>query len=284
MTSSGSPSTTVQVAASRENPIPVFAEMGSLNPVFVTEQALESRAEAIADGLVGSITLGTGQFCTKPGLVFIPPNWMERFSRLVVERLASIGPAPMLTPAIREAFVARVDGSASLEGVSQVVVPDPDVVEGISCAPALLSTDLDRFLSHDELIEEHFGPMTLLVATPRNRIDDAIAGVPGSLTVTVHGEQADIDELGETYRDLTQIAGRVIWNGFPTGVAVVPSMHHGGPYPSTTNSQHTSVGMTAVRRFLRPVAFQGSPTELLPPGLRDENPWGLRRLVDWTWE
>lgn len=270
------------LAASREVPIPVYAEMGSLNPVFITEAALRSRGDEIANGLVGSMTMGTGQFCTKPGLVFVPEENGELFAQKVRDELASLGPGPMLTPAIHGTFLERVKRSSAISGVDLTLAPKS--IDGdISCSPALVVTSLDVFGDNPDLIEEHFGPMTLIVTTPKDEMVEAVKAIPGSLTATIQAEEGDQEDLADLHMALVGKAGRVTWNGFPTGVAVVPSMHHGGPYPSTTNSLHTSVGVTAVKRFMRPVSFQNTPQDLLPAALQDSNPWALRRLVDWEW-
>jgi acyl-CoA reductase-like NAD-dependent aldehyde dehydrogenase len=266
------------LAAARPEPIPVYAEMGSLNPVFVTAGALQARGPEIADGFVGSMTLGNGQFCTKPGLVFVDGS----FADLVATRLATVPAAPMLNPNIRDAFVESTGRAGRLAGVTEVVRPSPAGDAAVGCAPGLLATDVDTFLSTPELSEEHFGPLSVVITCPAGRMAEVAAGLAGSLTATVHAEAAEYDGLADLLATLAARAGRIVFDGFPTGVAVVPSMHHGGPYPASSSSLHTSVGMTAIRRFLRPVAYQNAPQALLPPELRDSNPSGIRRLVDWS--
>jgi len=272
------------LAATRQTPIPVFAEMGSLNPIFVTSRALDDRAEEIAEGLASSITLGVGQFCTKPGLVFIPAGSMDAFADLLAARLREVSAAPMLNSGVLNSFSAQFQKTASLDEVRVLLTPSTGDSRGLDCTPGLLSVTLDSFLQEPGLTEEHFGPLTVLVSTPEERMPEAAQHIEGSLTATIHADPGEAETLGALLDELRERAGRIVWNGFPTGVAVVPAMNHGGPYPATTNSQHTSVGMTAVRRFLRPVAFQDAPQDALPPALRDENPLGMRRLVDWEWE
>ncbi len=272
------------LAATREQPIPVFAEMGSLNPVFVTRLAMEDRSSEIAEGLAQSMTLGVGQFCTKPGLVFLPPATLDAFADLMVRQLRKVDAAPMLNSGIVQAFTGRFDATAQLDQVQVLLSPSAGEGPAFDCAPGLLTTTLDGFLESPALTEEHFGPLTILVETPENRMLEAARNIEGSLTATIHAHASETMSLAGLHDALQEKAGRIVWNGFPTGVAVVPSMNHGGPYPATTDSQHTSVGMTAVRRFLRPVAFQDAPPDALPAALRDENPLGLRRLVDWEWQ
>lgn len=272
------------LAATRQTPIPVFAEMGSLNPIFVTSRAQDDRAEEIAEGLASSMTLGVGQFCTKPGLVFLPEESMGAIADLLSARLRKVSAAPMLNPGVLKSFSARFQETASLDEVRVLLAPSTGDGGVLDCTPGLLSVTLDDFLHNPALTEEHFGPLTVLVSTPEERMLEAARHIEGSLTATIHADQEEAEILGALLDELRERAGRIVWNGFPTGVAVVPSMNHGGPYPATTNAQHTSVGMTAVRRFLRPVAFQDTPQDALPPALRDENPLGLRRLVDWEWE
>jgi NADP-dependent aldehyde dehydrogenase len=273
-----------ELAASRDVPIPVYAEMGSLNPVVVTARAAEERPDEIAAGFAASMTLGNGQFCTKPGLVLVPDSaagstLVEAISRSV----RMVGPGVLLNAAIRAAWAQRVGEWAKAAGV-RVLVPPPDTGAG-EVRPALFETSATHLAATPLLREECFGPAAILVRYHDG--EDLVAGLAdlaGSLTATVHGATDEVDDLRPLLDTLTGMAGRVIWNGWPTGVAVNWAMHHGGPYPATTNSQHTSVGATSLRRFLRPVAYQGVPEQLLPPALRDANPLGLPRRVDGTWE
>ena len=272
------------LASTRPEPIPVFAEMGSLNPLFVTPAAMKERSGEIARGLASSMTLGVGQFCTKPGLIFLPADGIEEFTEILAAELKKVEGSSMLNPTVARSFRDQVEQSSALSEVHVVMPPSFTGRGALVCTPGLLQTTLDGYLSHEELSEEHFGPLALLVVTPPERMVEAVGSIQGSLTATIHALESEANELSELQSELSRRVGRLIWNGFPTGVAVVPSMHHGGPYPATTDSQHTSVGMTAIRRFLRPVAFQNAPSGSLPPPLRDENPLGIRRLVDWEWE
>lgn len=271
------------LAARRDDPIPVYAEMGSLNPVFVTARALRARGEEIAMGLFASMTMGNGQFCTKPGLLFVPDD--ER-GEVVLTRLALlVDQAPagtLLNRNVAEGLSARLDVSRSLVGV-RVLAEGRRADGGIMAAPVLLDTDFATFARRPELRAEHFGPVAVAIRTPVDRFVEAASIVDGSLTGTIHSEPDEAEAVAPLAAALRERVGRLIFNGYPTGVAVVASMHHGGPYPSTTAPGHTSVGLTAVNRFLRPVAYQNTPLSLLPPALRDGNPLGIRRLVDGAW-
>jgi NADP-dependent aldehyde dehydrogenase len=266
------------LASARPDPIPFYGELGSVNPVVVTPAAVAERGSELAAGLVGSYTLGVGQYCTKPGLVFVPAG--SGFDEEVLQALgAGATGGRMLTDAMAAAFGT---GLAALVGGDDVEVlygtgdqrSDDDVR-----TPVLLATDaVTAARESDSLFEECFGPVTLLVRYENDeQLNDALGRVPGSLTGTVHA-QPDDDVTG-LVAQLSDRVGRVLFAGWPTGVAVTWSQQHGGPWPATT-SVHTSVGVTAMRRFQRPVAFQDAPQSVLPPELRDDNPLGIPRRVD----
>lgn len=272
------------LAARRPEPIPVYAEMGSLNPLFVTPGALQARAGEIAAGYAGSMTLGNGQFCTKPGLLFVPDDdagraFLERVAALIAQTRAGT----LLNERIHAALSSQLEKSRALPGVLTLAEGRRGDAAGWQAAPVLLATDYETFRATPELHAEHFGPVAIGVRVPVTRYAEAAAGVEGSLTGTIHAEPDEAEMVAPVAEALRGKVGRVIWNGYPTGVAVVPAMHHGGPYPATTAAGHTSVGLTAVRRFLRPVAYQNAPQWLLPPVLRDANPLRIRRLVNGTW-
>jgi NADP-dependent aldehyde dehydrogenase len=270
------------LAARRPEPIPVFAEMGSVNPLMVSEGALHARAETIAGGLVDSFLLGAGQFCTKPGLVLVPTTAAgDHFAARVVELATARQPQPMLAGHIRQALREHLDAIARIGG-SIEVHHGPGDGTGIRQAAAVVTTDAAAVLAHQAvLLAEHFGPVCILV---RYRSDQelhaVLSGLRGTLTATVHAEPDEHEWVRELLPVLVEKAGRVIFNGFPTGVSVTGAMNHTGPFPASTAPAHTSVGWTAIRRFLRPVAFQNFPAELLPPMLRDENPRRITRLVN----
>ncbi|GAA2976692.1 NADP-dependent aldehyde dehydrogenase [Microbacterium terrae] len=252
------------LASGRPDPIPFYGELGSVNPVVITPAALAARGEALAQGLTGSFTLGVGQFCTKPGVVFVPAG--GGFESLVAGFTAAAAGGPLLTDRITDAFpsgIAHLESDPSVSVVAQGLPAEPG-----SAQPVVLATDAAAVAARPEvLLEECFGPVTLLVAySSQDELLAALRAVPGSLTATLHSE--DTDDVDEVLAVLERIAGRVLFAGWPTGVAVTWSQHHGGPWPATT-SLHTSVGATAIRRFLRPVTYQDAPERLLPAELRD---------------
>jgi NADP-dependent aldehyde dehydrogenase len=286
------------LAAARPAPIPFYGELGSLNPVVITAAAVETRGAELAAGLVGSFTLGVGQFCTKPGVVFVPEGAGAEgagFEQLVIDALPAPASAPMLDERIASAFAAGMQVIETHASVRVLSAPG-GVASGSGSAGPLVGSPLDRLplvgsplvgsttvadllANADTLLEERFGPFTLLVSyRDASEVIEAIAAIGGSLTGTVHAEATD--DITAITDALARTCGRVLFAGWPTGVSVAWSQNHGGPWPSTTASIHTSVGATAVRRFLRPVAFQSAPTNLLPAALRDGNPLGIPRRVD----
>ncbi len=271
-------------AAARARPIPVFAEMGSLNPVIVTDAALRARAADIADGLTASVATFGGQLCTKPGIVLFQAGAPgEAFCELVGERLAAAAPQVLLTKAIADGFAAGLAEVEAAPGVTQLGQrsPDTDGDEGFAAAaPTAYRADAGA-LSAEALREEHFGPAVILVAcSDQAELIDALSSLGGQLAICIHSEPTDTDWVQAVLPQCVAQAGRIVFDGFSTGVAVCWAMMHGGPYPASSNAAATSVGMTAIERFLRPVAFQNTPPALLPPALADDNPLGLTRRVD----
>lgn len=267
----------LEVAASRPDPIPFFGELGSLNPLVITPAAAEERAAEIAAGFVASFTLGAGQFCTKPGLAFIPAGEAGRRLRTEMgERVRASGEAVMLNAGIRDAFVAGRERLGGQRGV-EIVATAPG--EG----PATASAALFAVRAPDlggPVLEECFGPVAVLVEYSGEReLLEALEALRGSLTATVHTGGDEIEFPRRIAAVLREKAGRLVWNGFPTGVAIGHATHHGGPHPATTDPLHTSVGATSIRRFLRPVAWQDTPPALLPAELRDADP-GIPRRVN----
>jgi len=253
------------LAAGRPDPIPFYGELGSVNPVVLTPAAVTARGDALATGLVGSFTLGVGQFCTKPGVVFVPAG--AGFEDAVGAAVAGAAGGPLLTERITEAFPSGIRSLLDDASV-EVLASGAETADG--ARPVVLTTDAAAVAARtDVLLEEVFGPVTLLVRySSEDELHAALRAVPGSLTATLHSEAGD--EVAGTLELLQARAGRVLFAGWPTGVAVTWSQQHGGPWPATT-SLHTSVGATAIRRFLRPVAFQDAPATLLPAPLRDES-------------
>ena len=255
----------MDTAAKRPEPIPVHCEMGSLNPVFILSSALEHNIEKIAEAFAGSISLGVGQFCTKPGLLFVEDGpAFQPFYDLVESKLAKIASAPMLNARIQSAFLSSVKGLNNIMHVS-----DYNKGETHKVSPALALIESDTFLKNKKMREEVFGPFAIIIKCKDQQ--DMLAALPvlsGQLTITIWSDPADtrnpdiIDEV-ENY------AGRLVWNGVSTGVEVAAAMVHGGPYPATSNSHFTAVGNAAIYRWLRPVCYQNFPMHLLPFDLKN---------------
>ncbi|BCR04572.1 fatty aldehyde dehydrogenase [Desulfuromonas versatilis] len=270
------------LAASRPEPIPVFAEMGSTNPVFILPGALRERGAQIARDLVESVTLGVGQFCTNPGLVFAMQGpGLDGFVQEAAACMAPKGPGPMLGPALKDNYQQRLAALLRIPGVEPVVPVHLQSHPGCRVSPLLLKTEAHRLLAEPLLGEELFGPASIIVAcADRDELLGAARALVGQLTATVHGTDGELADYRELLFLLERKAGRILLNGFPTGVEVCDSMAHGGPYPATTDGRSTSVGSAAIRRFLRPVCYQNFAQPLLPEELRDRNSRGIWRLLD----
>lgn len=271
------------IAAHRPVPIPVYAEMGSLNPVVLTAAAVETRGTGIAAGFVASLTLGWGQFCTNPGVVFVPDTAPgSSFIEQVADLVEGSGPGFLLSSQIQASLQRKVADTSQVPGV-ELTRGRPPAEAGFSHEAVVATLSAERLLANPSLMTEHFGPVSLLVRyRSREELLAALDALPGALTVTVHAEEQEHGDVSGLLPALVEKAGRVIWNGYPTGVSVTAAMHHGGPYPATTFPAHTSVGWTSIRRFLRPVAFQDVPDPVLPAALRNANPLGIPRHVNGT--
>lgn len=267
-------------AAARPRPIPVYAEMGSVNPVVITQAALAARGDAIAEGLVGSVTLGSGQFCTNPGLILLEDSAASQaFIRSVSAKMDAAPAGVLLNEAVAAGLESAVSQTASNPQIELLTGGEPSGGEAFCYRNTVLQTRAAAIRADSGLQTEHFGPVTLFVlCDDAQDLHATISALEGNLTSTLHAE-AD-EAVGDTLSLLREKAGRVIWNDFPTGVAVVPAMQHGGPYPATTAPATTSVGTNAIYRFMRPIAFQNVPDALLPAPLQDANPLGISRLVD----
>jgi len=268
-------------ATARPEPIPVYAEMGSTNPVFLLPGAVKKNPDSIADGLLQSVTLGVGQFCTNPGLVFgmQDENW-QKFTERAAQAAAKSVPGRMLYGGLCERFQQGAERFRKLPGV-QLAAQSSDLPKSGEVKTLVFTTDAKVFHAQPALHEELFGPATVLVScSSTEELERAAAELPGQLTATIHGTEDDLAVHRKLVSILEQKAGRLIFNGFPTGVEVCPSMHHGGPYPATTHSHFTSVGTAAIKRFTRPVCFQNFPDAALPTELRESNPRKIWRLVD----
>jgi 2,5-dioxopentanoate dehydrogenase len=271
----------MDLAAARPHPIPCFTEMASCNPVFVLPGALRGAAETLAQSLFNSFTLGAGQMCTKPGIVLLPDqSETAGFLAKLSELVAQAAPFTLLTAGIAREY-ARGTGHRATQAA---LAAHAAVAESDPACPAnaqLFTTTLAAFLDQPELAEEIFGPDTLLVQcqSPEEYLRAAQA-LDGHLTATILGSEQDLAAHRDLIAVLEQKAGRLIFNGFPTGVEVAPAMVHGGPYPSTSDARYTSVGTAAIFRFARPVCFQNFPDALVPEELQAANPLGILRLVD----
>ena len=268
------------LAAAREKPIPVFAEMGSVNPVVILPRAIAEKGDAIAQGLAASVLLGGGQFCTKPGLVFTVGDDKGKFVATLASQIMAQSPVTMLNANLRENFARRLADFANVAGVTTVAAAQSTGHAGVS--PALFTTDAATFQRSPALREEAFGPGAIVVNC--TSLDEAIAcidSLAGNLTGTIHAALSEPD-AARILRHLEQKVGRVIVNGYPTGVEVNNAIVHGGPYPATTDSATTSVGSAAIQRWVRMTAWQDTPDNLLPPALRNANPLRIRRVVNGT--
>jgi NADP-dependent aldehyde dehydrogenase len=270
-------------AARRPVPMPVYAEMGSVNPIFLLPGALQERGGVIAEGLHQSVTLGMGQFCTSPGLVFGGEGEaLDKFLGDLAGRFSGTAPGTMLHPGIREAYQEGVERLRRTQGVQLVAESKATANEEKTEAGAcVFATTGETFLKDESLSEEVFGPATIVVKTGSPQHLEQIArGLEGHLTASVHGTDEDLANYRSLIAILETKVGRLIFNGYPTGLEVCPSTQHGGPYPATTDSRTTSVGTAAITRFARPVCYQSFPQRALPAELQDENRRSLWRLVD----
>lgn len=269
------------LAANRTEPIPVYAEMGSTNPVFVLPGALAQRGETIAAGYAASVTLGVGQFCTNPGLLFYQGTG-ETFKPALKDAFEKTTGGVMLTPNIAAAFSSGIHHQKAIPGVEELAKGNAATGSaGNYAQPVLLQAAADTLTQHPSLSEEIFGPGSIVVKVPsKKELLQIAADLTGHLTATVFANEDELLEYKELLDILEQKAGRVIINGFPTGVEVCSVMVHGGPYPATTNSRSTSVGTAAIYRFTRPVCYQNVPQALLPDALKNKNTLGIYRLVN----
>lgn len=268
-------------AVKRKEPIPVYAEMGSTNPVFILPEALQTQQEKIAKGFAASVTLGVGQFCTNPGLLVYEKNTSAAaFLQRLAREFENTSGGPMLTEIIFKSYEQRIAHRATLQHLE--VFADGKKTTGKHCAdPVLFKTTGDIFEKHPDLAEEIFGPTSTIVEMEsKSQLLAAAKNLSGHLTATVHGTDNDLASHRDLLDILEQKAGRIVINGFPTGVEVCHAMVHGGPYPATTDGRSTSVGTASIFRFTRAVCFQNMPDQLLPAELQNENPLGIWRLVN----
>jgi NADP-dependent aldehyde dehydrogenase len=270
----------MRIAAERPEPIPVYAEMSSINPVLLFSGALQERAPKIAQAFVSSLMMGAGQFCTSPGLLLaIEGEGLELFTRTAGEALREAAPGTMLTPGIHRAYCEGVEALARHERVETVARGKAG--HNFQGQAGLFSTSAEAFLEDGRLREEVFGSSSLIVRCPdETALAQVVESLEGQLTASLHMSEADYGDARSLLPVLERKVGRILVNGFGTGVEVGHAMVHGGPFPATSDGRSTSVGALAIERFLRPVAYQDLPDALLPEELRDSNPRGLDRLVD----
>ena len=271
----------VDIAARRPEPIPVFAEMSSINPVILFPAALAARGEALATGFIGSLTMGSGQFCTNPGVVLaLAGAELDAFIDRAKAALEEAQPQVMLTSGIHAAYESGVDALAGHSAVELLARG----VEGTGCTlgrAALFATDATSFLGDPALGHEIFGAASIIVRCQSiDEIATVIASMEGQLTATLQIDADDEADAATLIPLLERKAGRILANAWPTGVEVSTAMVHGGPYPATSDGRSTSVGTAAIERFLRPVCYQDLPESLLPAAVRADNPLGLPRMVD----
>jgi alpha-ketoglutaric semialdehyde dehydrogenase len=271
----------MRIANERPEPIAVYAEMSSINPVLVLPGALASRGEQIAKNFVASLTMGAGQFCTNPGIVLAQEGaQLDQFVSRVSESLGAMPASTMLTPGIFQAYRNGVDRIAAHPQVKTVVRGQPAPADNFGQA-AFFSTDAKSFLADAALREEVFGASSVLIRCPEaGTMREIIDSLEGQLTITLQMDDSDLEYARALLPALERKAGRVLVNGFPTGVEVAHAMVHGGPFPATSDGRSTSVGSLAIYRFLRPVCYQDFPAALLPEVLRDDNPGRIPRRVD----
>ena len=264
-------------AANRKQPIPVYAEMSSVNPVVILPGALERGEEALAEGFFGSLTLGVGQFCTNPGLVFIPADKGEAFLTKLKSLVEAGTPGTMLNAGICQSFADSTAAFAAVDGVETLARSTAQAGPGQG-APAVFVVSIGDFLKNEVLQGEMFGPATLIVRGSLEEIEAAIPHLEGQLTASLHASEAELAANSSLVLALQTRAGRLIFNGFPTGVEVCNSIVHGGPFPSTSDGRSTSVGTLAIFRVCRAIAWQSFPNAALPAELQEANPLGIKRM------
>lgn len=273
----------MDAAAARPHPIPVYAEMGSVNPVFVLPGALKERAAKMAEAYIGSVTMGVGQFCTNPAMVLgIKSPELTEFIQAAGGHAAKVAPQTMLHRGICETYEAGTAVWHTISGLQlagqSAATPNHDATQA---ACRIFHTSLDVLQANEELQREVFGPCSIVAECEGiEPLLDFARGLEGQLTAAIHGTPEDLRQHAALIRILERKAGRIIFNGFGTGIEPCPSMHHGGPYPAASHSFFTSIGTGSIHRFVRPVCYQGFPDDCLPEALQDANPRGLMRLLD----
>ncbi len=276
------------LANKREIPIPVFAEMSSINPVILLPESLNKDFQATAKLIASSITLGVGQFCTNPGLILAVENeGLTHFINYLAEEIKKTLPAEMLHEGIAANYVKRMSEALAQKGVTLEVQAEQESKKGDKNQgrPTIASAPASEFLKNPSLAEEVFGPFSLIIRCKDvHELNTVVNHLHGQLTSTIIGDEAEIAKYNNLINMLTEKAGRLIVNGVPTGVEVCPSQNHGGPFPATTDSRFTAVGTDALKRFARPVAYQNFPDSLLPDELKESNPLKIWRIYNGEWK
>jgi NADP-dependent aldehyde dehydrogenase len=277
-------------ANARAVPIPLFAEMGSINPVFVLPGALKSRGAAVAQSMAKSVTLGVGQFCTKPGLALgLGGADFDSFAKTLSREISQSPAATMLHAGIAEHYRSGFEKRRGISGVRVAGINEADSAsarakKSAGAIAAVFTADSQLFRDEPSLSDELFGPATLVVpCESKECLTEIAANLAGQLTVTIHATDEDLKEFAPLIDILREKAGRLVFGSMPTGLEVGPATQHGGPYPATTDPRFTSVGTAAILRFVRPVCFQDFPQAWLPAELKDENPRGIARMIDGVW-
>ncbi|EAZ82317.1 aldehyde dehydrogenase (NADP(+)) [Algoriphagus machipongonensis] len=267
------------IASDRDEPIPVYAEMGSVNPIFTFQERMTNELVPLAESFVGSLTLGSGQFCTNPGLIFVPRALAENFENAVSEAIKKAPDSPMLHEGIAESYYTALDNLKTRSELNWVKVPNAKHL--INVSPALAEIKASDWIADDLFQQEVFGSFALMVVYENEaELLEVAKKLHGQLTITLWADKSELKSNEELINILEEKCGRLLFSGVPTGVEVGYAMQHGGPFPSTTDVRSTSVGAHAIKRFARPIAFQDMPEELLPEALKNGNPLGIMRQVN----
>ncbi|MAD96532.1 MAG: aldehyde dehydrogenase (NADP(+)) [Flavobacteriaceae bacterium] len=271
----------LDLAAQRPEPIPVFAEMGSINPVVILPQAISDRGAELAKTYAGSITLGTGQFCTNPGLILgLKSEELTNFIKQLGTEISSLQPSVMLHPNIHQAYESNKKNATQQEAV-QIVSSYENEIKTNYARQMVVTVEGETFLQNPKLHQEVFGPFSMVVQCDNaEQLERIIASLEGQLTGTMIAGDSELENFADVVNALQNRVGRIIFNGVPTGVEVCPSMVHGGPYPASTDSRFTAVGIHSIKRWVRPFSYQNWPNELLPDELKDSNPLGIQRTIN----
>ena len=271
----------MDIAAKREFPIPVYAEMGSTNPLFILPEKLNAELDSLPNQIAGSVNMGVGQFCTNPGLLFvIEDDNLDTFTNNLEKAFEELNSFTMLNEGIYKNYINKRDTALNTSGVSSIQAKD-NAPDTFAAPPAIAKVSYEEFVKNPSLHEEVFGPFTMMViCKDKSEMMDLARSLKGQLTSTLMGTEADLSANSDLIDIVKEKVGRIVFNGVPTGVEVGHAMHHGGPFPASSNGRYTSVGSGAIKRFARPIAWQNCPDSLLPDALKSTNPLGIWRMVN----